>query len=188
MPNHASIDQPARSRAQAKLRLTAQALRLLSAAYAAWVLWKILNWWLAPDRVARELGTFWQRDLSAMAGWQPLAALGLDLLAWTLLLAAVVQCWQLLGQLRRGVGFTAQGAAQLMRCAWLASACEGAVLLFRPVQSWLLTLHLPVNERLFQWQFRSVDLQAIVFCGALLLFALVYVWALEIAEENKAFI
>jgi hypothetical protein len=188
MPNNASIDQPVRSRAQAKLRLTAQGLRLLSAAYAAWVLWKILSWWLAPERVARELGAYWQRDLSAMASWQPLAALGLDLLAWALLLAAVVLYWKCLGQLRGGVGFTAQAARQMMRGAWLAIACEATVLLFRPVQSWLLTMHLPVDERLFQWQFRSVDLQAIVFCGALLMFALVYVWALEIAEENKGFV
>jgi hypothetical protein len=188
MPHSISVDQPARSRAHAKLRLAAQALRWLSAAYAGWVLWKILDWWLNPERVARELGNYWQRDLSGMAAWQPLAAMGLDLLAWALLLAAVMQCWNLLGQLRSGAGFTARGATQLMRCAWLASACEAVVLLFRPVQSWLLTVHLPVDERLLQWQFRSVDLQAIVFCAALLMFALIYAWALEIAEENKAFV
>ena len=188
MPQHPSIDQPIRSPAHAKLRITAQALRVLSVSYAAWVLWKILSWWLAPERGARELGSYWQRDLSGMAAWQPLAALGLDLLAWALLLAAVVYCWKFLGQLRSGAGFTAQSARQMMRCAWLAIACEAAVLLFRPVQSWLVTAHLPVDERLFQWQFRSVDLQAIVFCGALLLFALVYLWALEIAEENKGFV
>lgn len=188
MPQYPAVSQPVRSPAHAKLRITAQALRVLSVSYAAWVLWKILSWWLAPERVARELGSYWQRDLSGMARWQPLAALGLDLLAWALLLAAVVYCWKFLGQLRSGAGFTAQSARQMMRCAWLAIACEAVVLLFRPVQSWLVTAHLPVDERLFQWQFRSVDLQAILFCGALLVFALVYLWALEIAEENKGFV
>jgi hypothetical protein len=188
MPNNTAIDQPVRSRARAQLRLAAQALRWLSAAYAGWVLWKIVDWWLDFERVAREFGNHWQRDLTSMAAWQPLAAMGLDLVAWTLLVAAVVQCWKLLSQLRSGAGFTARGASQLMRCAWLASACEAVALLFRPVQSWLLTAHLPVNERLFQWQFKSFDLQAIVFCATLLMFALIYARALEIAEENKGFI
>jgi hypothetical protein len=188
VPNNAAIGQSRRSLAKVKLRFTAQALRWLSVAYAGWVLWQILNWWLRPERVARELGSYWQRDLSGMAAWQPLGAMGLDLLAWALLLAAVVQCWNLLGQLRSSTGFTVEGATQLMRCAWLASACEAAALLFRPVQSWLITLHLPVDARLFQWQFRSADLQAIVFCATLLMFALVYLWALEIAEENKGFV
>ena len=90
MPQHRSIDQPSRSPAHARLRFTAQGLRLISAGYAAWVLSKILRWWLDPKRVAREMGNYFQRDLTGMAGWQPLAALGLDLLAWGVLLAAVV--------------------------------------------------------------------------------------------------
>ena len=188
MQSYSSMNQSARSTAVEKLRLTAQVLRFLSAGYAAWSLWRILAWWLDAERVARSMGSYLQRDLSGMASWQPLAALGLDLLTWALLLAAVVYCWMFLGHLRSSPGFTAQGASQLMRCAWLAIACEAAALLFRPMQSWLLTAHLGVADRLYQWQFRPADLQAIILCGALLMFALVYVWALEIAEENKAFV
>ena len=188
MQSCSSMNQPARSVAVEKLRLTAQALRWLSAGYAAWSLWRILSWWLDAERVARQMGSYLQRDLSGMASWQPLAALGLDLLAWGFLLAAVVYCWRFLGHLRSSPGFTGQGASQLMRCAWLAIACEAAVLLFRPMQSWLLTAHLGVADRLYQWQFRPADLQAIILCGALLMFALVYLWALEIAEENKGFV
>lgn len=182
------LNQPVRSLARDKLRFTAQSLRLLSAGYAAWSLWRILNWWLDTERVARQMGSYLQRDLSGMASWQPLAALLLDLLAWGLLLAAVVYCWKFLGHLRSSPGFTGQGAKQLMRGAWLAIACEAAVLLFRPMQSWLLTAHLNVAERLYQWQFRPTDLQAIILGGALLMFALVYLWAFEIAEENKGFV
>ena len=183
-----SFNQPIRSLAAEKLRFTAQILRFLSAGYAAWSLWRILDWWLDAERVAREMGRYFQRDLSGMASWQPLAALGLDLLAWGFLLAAVAYCWLFLGHLRSSPGFTGQGARQLMRCAWLATACEAAALLFRPLQSWLLTAHLSVAERLYQWQFKPADLQAIILCGALLMFALVYLWALEIAEENKGFV
>lgn len=188
MQSISSPDRPGRSLAHAKLRLTAQGLRLLSAGYAAWSLWRILTWWLDEERVARQMGGYLQRDLTGMAHWQPLTALGLDLLAWGLLLAAVVYCWKFLGGLLSRPGFTTQGASELMHGAWLAVACEAAALLFRPVQSWLLTAHLNVDERLFKWRFMPADLQAIILCGALLMFALVYLWALEVAEENKEFV
>ena len=174
--------------AYAKLRFTAQCLRLLGAGYAAWVLWQILRWWLDGERVIRLMGSYLRRDLSAMADWQRLAALSLDLLAWALLLAAVVYAWKFLGNLRNSAVFSERGAQQLMRCAWLASACEATTLLLRPLQSLLLTAHLSPAEQVFQWQFRSADLQAIILCGALLMFALVYHWAFEIAEENKGFV
>lgn len=177
-----------RSAAQTKLRLTAQGMRWLSAGYAVWVLWQILRWWLDADRVIRLMGNYLQRDLSGMATWQRLAALSLDLVAWALLLAAVVYGWRFLGSLREDVSFSETSAHQFMRCAQFAIACQALTLLSRPVQSYLLTAHLPRAEQLFQWQFRPHDLQSILLCLALLMFALIYAWALEIAEENKRFV
>lgn len=177
-----------RGSAYAKLCFTAQCMRLLSAGYAAWVLWQILSWWLDPERLMRLAGRYFERDLSGMATWQRLAALGLDLLAWSLLLTAVVYGWKFMGNLRRGAGFSGQGADQFMRCAWFGIACETFTLLSRPVQSYFVTAHLSAADRIFQWQFRSADLQGIILCLALMMFAMVYTWALEIAEENKGFI
>ncbi|NMM37955.1 MAG: hypothetical protein HHJ09_10630 [Glaciimonas sp.] len=171
-----------------KLRFTAQCMRLLSAGYAAWVLWQILNWWLDAERLMRLAGGYLNRDLSGMATWQRMAALSLDMVAWTLLLAAVIYCWKFLGNLRNSASFSGQGAHQFMRCAWLAIACETVTLLSRPLQSYFITAHLSAAEQVFQWQFRASDLQGIILCLALLMFALVYAWALEIAEENKGFI
>ena len=183
-----SASNAARSAAHTKLRLTAQGMRWLSAGYAAWVLWQVLSWWLDADRVSRLMGNFLQRDLSGMEVWQRMGALSLDLMAWALLLAAVVYGWRFLGSLHESVNFSELSAQQFMRCAQLAIACQALTLLSRPVQSYLLTAHLPSADQMFQWQFRPHDLQSILLCLALLMFALIYAWALDIAEENKRFV
>ncbi len=93
------------------------------------------------------MGNYLQRDLSGMEVWQRMGALSLDLMAWALLLAAVVYGWRFLGSLHESVSFSELSAHQFMRCAQLAIACL-----------------------------------------ALLMFALIYAWALDIAEENKRFV
>jgi hypothetical protein len=163
-------------------------MRWLSAAYATWVLWQVLSWWLDAERLVKLMGNYLQRDLSGMAAWQRLCGMSLDLVAWTLLLTAVVYGWRFLGSLREDVSFSEPSAHQFMRCAQYAIACQALSLLLRPVQSFLYTAHLAPTEQLFQWQFRPHDLQSTILCLALLMFALIYAWALEVSEENKRFI
>jgi hypothetical protein len=186
----ADRDHPASSwnKTASRLRLASQAMRGLSAGYAAWTLWQMLRWWLDEARVMRFMGQYLERDLRAMESWQRMAALGLDLLAWSLLLAAVVCCWKFLGSLRGGAGFSLGGARQLTRCAWLAMACEVLSLFSRPLQSWLLTLHLPAAEQALRWRFQSADLQTFILCLALLMFAHLFIWAIDVAEENRGFV
>ena len=183
-----SESKDTRSAAHIKLRWAAQGMRWLSAAYAAWVLWQVLNWWLDTERLTKLMGNYLQRDLSGMAVWQRMGGLGLDLIAWALLLAAVVYGWRFLGSLSESVSFSELSAHQFMRCAQFAIACQALTLLTRPVQSYLYTAHLAPAEQLFQWQFRLHDLQSTILCLALLMFALIYAWARDIAEENKRFV
>ena len=49
-------------------------------------------------------------------------------------------------------------------------------------------MHLPATEQLWKWSFRNVDLLAILFCLALLMFAYVFTWTMELAEENRSFV
>jgi hypothetical protein len=184
----ASESKVSRSAAHSKLRFTAQGMRWLSAAYAVWVLWQVLNWWLDGERLVKLMGNYLQRDLSGMATWQRMGGLGLDLIAWVLLLAAVVYGWRFLGSLRGDVSFSESSAHQFMRCAQYATACQALTLLTRPVQSFFYTAHLAPAEQLFQWQFRLHDLQSTILCLALLMFALIYAWALEVSEENQRFV
>lgn len=173
------------SAAFAKLRIAAWAMRLLSAGYLVSVFWHIQDWWLDGERVILLTGNFYGKDLSGMQAWQRLAAMGVDL---ALLVVAVVYCWRFLGTLQQKTSFTETGVSYLMRCAWWGSACEVLSLVSRPFKSYLLTLHLSPADQQWRWSLQSGDVQSAILCVALLMFALMFSWALEIAEENRSFV
>ncbi len=183
----AGPSDPFHSPALRKLRLLAHLLRAVSAGYAYWVLWRILTWWLDAEKIQHNFSSYLGRDLSATAASQRYAALALDLLAWLLLFVAVVYCWKFLRCLSLPHRLR-EAAKHISLCAWYAIACETFTELSRPVQSFLLTTHLPATEQLWKWSFRNVDLLAILFCLALLMFAYVFSWAMELAEENRSFV
>lgn len=174
--------------AYAKLRIAIAAMRLLSLGFLASVLWHIQDWWLDGERVVRVLGYWWGKDLGAMQAWQRHASMALDLLDLALVAVAVAYCWRFLATLQERSGFTDRGLKQLMRCAWWGLASEAVSLLARPVKSYLLTVHLPMAEREWRWSLQSGDLQSLILCLSLLMFALMFSWALEIAEENRGFV
>jgi hypothetical protein len=171
-----------------KLKHLAFLMRTVSAGYAAWVLWEILSWWLDADKVVRNFGHFINRDLSNMTAFQRFGALSLDIIAWALLLLAVVQCWKFLRYLSQPTHWSGDASRHILLCAWFAIACEGLTLLSRPFQSFLLTMHLPVAEQVWKWTYRSTDLLTAMFCLSLLMFAYVFTWTMEVAEENRSFV
>ena len=170
-----------------KLQRLAHLLRAVSAGYTVWVLWRILTWWLDADKVLRGYSSFLGKDLSGMADWQRLAALTVDSVAWVLLALAVAHCWKFLNFLTQSTRWN-DASLHITRSAWFAIACETITELTRPVQSLLMTIHLASNEQVWKWNFRTVDMLAILFCVALLMFAYVFAWTVEIAEENRSFV
>ena len=182
------VSGPGRGSARAKLFGVAWLLRLLSASYAIWSLVRIVGWWTDADLVIKNLGRFWARDLSALSGSQRMVAMALDLGVWLLLLAAVVCCWKALGLVLKAHAFTHQAVRFLAWGGGLGAASQLAALLMRPVQSWVVTSHLPASEHLLKWAFYPQDLLGLMLCGTILCFACLLTWAVEIADENKAFI
>lgn len=176
------------SAAYAKLRMAIAAMRLLTVGFVVSVFWQIQAWWLDGERVMRLLGSVYGKDLQGMAAWQRHAAMGLDLLALALVVVAVVYCWRFLGTLKTRHGFTEAGLQHLMRCAWWGLGSEALSLLSRPVKSGVLTWHLPLAEREWRFSLQSADIQSIILCLCLLMFGLMFSWALEIAEENQGFV
>jgi hypothetical protein len=49
-------------------------------------------------------------------------------------------------------------------------------------------MHLPVAEQVWKWSYRSTDLLTAMFCLSLLMFAYVFTWTMEVAEENRSFV
>lgn len=175
-------------KAHGKLRLSIAAMRLLSLCFIASILWHLWDWWRDGERVVRLLGTWYGKDLSGMQAWQRHAALGLDLSILALVIVAVAYCWRFLATLQQGAGFTEHGLRFLKCCAWWGLASEALSLAARPLRSYLLTLHLPPPAREWRWSVQSADIQSVILCLSLLMFAMMFSWALEIAEENKGFV
>ena len=186
LPNHASALEP--SVALRKLQWLAHLMRALSASYAGWVLWQTLNWWTRRDDIVLHMGNYLQRDLSAMAAWQPMVALGLDLFDWALLLIAVAYCWKFLACLQRGTHLNVLAPKYLACCAWFAVASQAVALLFRPLKTYVLTSHLSGAEPVFKWAIYNHDMLGAIVGLTLLMFAYLFTWVLEVVEENRSFV
>jgi hypothetical protein len=174
--------------AKTKLFWLAQLLRVLSGSYAVWVLVRIVQWWTDSERMIKYMGQFLGRDLTGLPTSARLLALALDLGVWMLLLAAVMCCWKSLGYLLKEHTFSQSMARLLTWAGWLGTLCELLSLLFRPLQSYLMTAHLPATEQVFKWAFYPQDLLSTMLCGVILCFAYLITWAVDIAEENRGFI
>ena len=163
-------------------------MRALTVGYTLWMLWRILHAWLDEDRVIRVYGSYLGMDLRGMAIWQRMVPLGLNLFTWGLLLVCVSYAWVILGNVKNGVVFSTQNAAHLKCCAWMGIACQTATVMTRPLLTYCVTAHLPQAQQVFQWGLGTSDLLGMILCLTLLMFAYVYGWALDIAEENKEFV
>ncbi|BCO27851.1 hypothetical protein MIZ03_2742 [Rhodoferax lithotrophicus] len=174
--------------AKTKLFWLAQLLRVLSGSYAAWVLVRIVQWWTDSERVLKNMGLFLAKDLSGLPASARLLAMAMDLAAWLLLLAAVVCCWKSLTYLLKEHTFSHPMARRLTWAGWLGALCQGLTLLIRPLQSALMTAHLPATEQVFKWAFYPQDLLGSMLCGVILCFAYLITWAVDVAEENRGFV
>jgi len=163
-------------------------MRALTVSFTAWTLWNMLRFWLDADRVTNAFSSYLERDVHGMASWQRLSGLGLDLVTWALLLTCVVYAWKLLGNLKDGRVFHRENVNQLKRCAYFAIASDAFNWVNRPLVTYLATAHLPSGQQVFRWDVLAHNMTAQILCLALLMFAFVYGWALDIAEENQQFI
>jgi hypothetical protein len=178
----------ARESAYFKLNIAAHIMRALTASYVLFTLWQFLTWWLDMPRIIRMRGRYWGLDLSGMEAWQPMVGLGLNLIAWVLLVIAVAYAWKFFASFKRDKGLSVLGGNLLMRCAWFAMGCFIFTLLSRPVFNYFLTIHLDHALRVIDWQLQMRDLMRGIMCLALLMFAYVYSWMLDIAQENAEFV
>ena len=171
-----------------KLRRLGYLIRVLSAGFAAWVLVNILTWWLNEDLVILNFGRYLGRDLSAATSMQRMGAMTLDLVAWALMLMAVVHFWTFLHRVCHPQKSFEEASTHLSRGAWFGVSCEAVTELCRPVQSFFMTAHLPWADQVWKWRFGVNDLMAILLCLSLLMLAYVFTWTMEVAEENRSFV
>jgi hypothetical protein len=178
----------ARDAAYRKLRISAWVMKVLLLGYAGLSFWRFVPWWLNEQGVKAYVSQRWGCDVSTLEAWQRFLGLGLNLVVWGFLVAAVVYAWQFFNGFQRTKRLTDIGGTQLMRCAWFAIASISSNSLVKPLNSYIQTLHLEAAARQLEWQLTQLDILASIFCLSLLMFAYVHRWMLDIAQENAQFI
>jgi hypothetical protein len=163
-------------------------LRIVACVYTAWVFWLIVRPLRRTPAFLERLGNYWQRDISAAQDWQVWSVVTLDLALWSLLPVAIVCWWLASRHLLRDMSMGPQSSTWLRRGAWAGLICTVLSILTRPIISYLYTLHLPAESRLWLWNINPSDLLGLLICGVLLMLAYLMAWMSEIAEENKAFV
>ena len=163
-------------------------LRIVACVYTAWVFWLIVRPLRRTPAFLERLGNYWQRDMSAAQDWQVWSVVTLDLALWSLLPLAIVCWWLASRHLLRDMSMGTQSSTWLRRGAWAGLICTVLSILTRPSISYLYTLHLPAESRLWLWNINPSDLLGLLICGVLLMLSYLMAWMSEIAEENKAFV
>lgn len=171
-----------------KLQNLANLMRLLSVTFAVWTLWKSVSWWTSGEQVTRGMGRYLDRDLSSMQAWQPLIALGLDLICWCLIVVAVIYCWKFLACITSREKVSSNALRFLRICAWFVLASQVLELFFRPLKTFALTFQLGASEQVFKWAFYSQDFMGLMIGLILLMMSYLFSWTLEVFEENRSFV
>jgi hypothetical protein len=185
------VSEPGDSRnsvARTKIYGLVQVVRFVAFSYTSWVLIQILRPWYAPQLFFSQLGRYWERDLASAHPWQISAAVLWDLGLWLLLVISVIFYWRAMGSLVRDMAFTSKVGMLITRGAWFGMACEVLTVATRPLWSYVLTLHLPADQHLLRWDIYPNDLLATILCFVLLIFAYLFAWMVDIAEENRGFV
>jgi cell division protein FtsX len=86
------------------------------------------------------------------------------------------------------MGLSTISSNWLQRGAWAGLGCAMLGIVTRPLWSYLVTLHLPPQSQLWNWEMHPSDLLGLLICGVLLMLSYLMAWMSEIAEENKAFV
>jgi len=171
-----------------KVSAVVWSMRSVATLYALWVLYQILRPLHQTDSFLLGLGQYWQRELISAAPWQYHSAVALNMALWALLLLAIACVWKAAGHLLGTQDVSAQTSDWLRKGAWAGLWSVGLGILCRPLLSHLYTLHLPVEQQLWRWDFYPSDLLNAMLCFALLLLGYLMAWTAEIAEENKGFV
>ncbi len=162
-----------RGNAYRKLRFTAGLMRGLLIGYVAYGFFRFVPWWLTKQGINDE---------------QLWLGLGINLMSWLCLVCAVMCAFRFLNRFFKHQTFSFEGGQALKQCAWFAIASQTTNMLARPITHVILNPDAPIDWSQLAWGFTPRDPVATLFCLALLMFAFVHQWTLDIVQEHAEFV
>ena len=161
-----------------------QLVRWLSVFYAGWIFWLIGWFWSDGERVRRAYAFKTKLTLTEPEFWQRAIGYGLNIIDWLLVVAAIYAVWQLMGEYLKGRIFQPGPSLWLRRIGTFGLAAMAVDILFRPILSGVMSLHMPQGARFIAIEFQPNDLLNIMFLLAFVALAHIFKSAAELADDH----
>lgn len=172
---------------RARIGWLCQLLRIAAVAYGVWTFATFSYFWSNEALVAArfdDLGV----DVAGASAAQRLAAFGVGLVIWLLLVAACYSGWRLFSVYLAGRIFTADAAVWLRRLALFGLLAALIDIATRPLISIILTAHKEAGQHMVSVFFRPEDLSTLLLLATLLALAHIQKTAADIANEHAQFV
>lgn len=169
---------------RARIGWLCQLVRWGALAYAGWVLYAIVGYWLDPARVARHWSAWLHSDVPSPLPWQQAAGFIVHFALWLALAAACHAVWRLFSSYLSGKVFTPDATLWLRRVGVFGLIAQGGDMLARPLVSMIVTSTLPPGARLVSVFAQPADLLNVTFLLGFLALAQVFKVAAEIADDH----
>lgn len=163
-------------------------VRWLSAFYAIWILWLLGRFWSDGDMVRRVFAFRTKLPLTEPEGWQRMLGFWTSILDWLLVVAAIYAVWRLMAEYLEGRIFHPGAAFWLRRVGSFGVAALVVDILLRPLQSGLMSLHMPEGARFIAIDFMPNDLLNLLFLMAFIALAHIFKSAAELADDHAGIV
>ena len=182
-----STDLPAPRRVQAlrkRIGWLCHLGRLLAVAYAVWVLWLTVSFWMDGGMAGRRFAMIASVPSAELTGGVQLAGFGLSFISWLMVAACCQTAWKLFSSYLRGRIFTADAAGLLRQTALLGIGAVLIDVVIRPLMLWLVAGVIPAYSKASYYYFSPHDLALLIFLLSLFAIAHIFTVAAEMADEN----
>lgn len=173
---------------RARIGWLCHALRLAALAYPVWIFALLAMHWSNADEITRAYSHWLRATLAEVPAPQRLGGFLIQMVPWTLTVAACWNLWRLFSGFLGGRVFTLDTALTLRRLALFGLASIGIDLLSRPLLSVVTSIHMAPGSRYLAFFFQPHDLLTVMFLAGLLALAQVFKVAAEIAEDHAAIV
>ena len=158
--------------------------RLLAAAYAVWVLWLTVSFWMDGGMAGRRFAMIAGVPSAELTGGARLAGFSLSFITWLVVAACCLTAWKLFSSYLQGRIFTADAAGLLRQTALLGIGAVLIDIIIRPLMVWLVAGTVPTYAKASYYYFSPHDLALLIFLLSLFAIAHIFTVAAELADEN----
>jgi Protein of unknown function (DUF2975) len=165
-----------------------QFVRFTALAYGSWVVYSVITLWLDKAIVANRYGNWLKADLSGISDLQQFGGFALHAVICLFVVAACYAGWKLFSNYLEGRIFTTDAAILMQRVGMFGLIAELADIFFRPLVTFVVSMHLPTGHRMVGLAINQNDLVFMMLFVAIITLGHIFKKASEIATDNESIV